>query len=68
MNSQGTVEFLKPGLERTLKETTRDHRATMETAWFNPFSRVLLQDSTQIQVHEKMIDEFKGSGGQQLSL
>ncbi len=63
MNSQGAVEFLKAGLERTLKETTRDHRATMETAWLNPFSRVLLQDSTQLQIHEKMADEFKGSGG-----
>ncbi|MEY3288338.1 MAG: hypothetical protein RLZZ419_580 [Pseudomonadota bacterium] len=35
MNSQGAVEFLKAGLERTLKETTQDHRATMDTAWLN---------------------------------
>jgi hypothetical protein len=63
MNSQGAVEFLKAGLERTLQETSRGHRATMETAWLSPFSRVLLQDSTQIQVHENMANEFKGSGG-----
>ena len=35
----------------------------MATAWLEPFSRVLLQDSTQIQIHEKMAAEFKGSGG-----
>ena len=63
MNSDGAVEFLKAGLKKTLKETTRPQLATMETAWLKPFSRVLLQDSTQIQIHEKMADAFKGSGG-----
>jgi hypothetical protein len=63
MNSDGAVEFLKAGLERTLKETTRRHTAVLETAWLEPFPRVLLQDSTQMQLHEKMADAFKGSGG-----
>ena len=63
MNSHGAVEFLKAGLERTLKETTRPHTATMETTWLEPFLRVLLQDSTQMQIHENMADAFKGSGG-----
>ncbi len=63
MNSNGAVEFLKAGLERTLKETTRPHTATMETAWLEPFLRVLLQGSTQMQIYEKMADAFKGSGG-----
>ena len=63
MNSNGAVEFLKAGLERRLKETTRPQSATMETAWLEPFLRVLLQDSTQMQIHENMADAFKGSGG-----
>ena len=63
MNSDGAVKFLKAGLERTLKETTRQQTAVMETAWLEPFTRVLLEDSTYIQIHEKMADAFKGSGG-----
>jgi len=63
MNSDGAVAFLKAGLERTLKETTHQDTAVMETVWLEPFPRVLLQDSTQMQIHEKMADTFKGSGG-----
>jgi len=63
MNSDGAVAFLKAGLERTLKGTTRQHTAVMAMAWLEPFLRVLLQDSTQMQIHEKMADAFKGSGG-----
>ena len=63
MNSDGAVEFLKAGLEKTLIATTRQSTAAIKTAWLEPFSRVLLQDSTQMQIHEKMADKFKGSGG-----
>lgn len=35
----------------------------METDWLESFPRVLLQDSTQMQIHEKLTAEFKGSGG-----
>ena len=63
MNSDGAVEFLKAGLEKTLKETTRQQTAVMETVWLAAFPRVLLQDSTQMQLHEKLSAEFKGSGG-----
>ena len=64
MNSEGAVEFLKAGLARTLKETARQPLAALEgTAWLAAFPRVLLQDSTQMQIHEKMADDFKGSGG-----
>ena len=50
-------------MEKTLKETTRQQTAVMETAWLEAFPRVLLQDSTQMQLHEKLSAEFKGSGG-----
>ena len=45
MNSDGAMKFLKAGLERTLKETTRQQTAVMKTAWLEPFSRVLLLQS-----------------------
>ena len=48
MNSDGAVEFLKAGLERTLRETTRQQTATMEAAWLEPFPRVLLQDTVNL--------------------
>ena len=57
------MEFLNAGLESTLRETTRQQTATIETAWLAPFPRVLLQDSTYLQTHEKMADAFKGNGG-----
>ena len=38
MNSDGAVEFLKAGLEKTLKETTRQQTAVMETAWLAAFA------------------------------
>jgi hypothetical protein len=63
MNSDGAVAFLEASLERTLKETTCQQTAAMKTTWLEPFTRVLLQDSTQLQIHEKMADQFKGSGG-----
>jgi hypothetical protein len=58
MNSDGAVAFLTASLEKTLKETTRQ-----QTAWLEAFPRVLLQDSTQMHIHEKLSAEFKGSGG-----
>ena len=63
MNSDRAVAFLEASLEKTLQETTRPQTAAMETAWLEPFPRVLLQDSTYLQIHEKMADAFKGSGG-----
>ncbi|SJM94896.1 conserved hypothetical protein [Crenothrix polyspora] len=63
MNSAGAVKFLKAGMEKTLKETTQQPLATIETTWLAPFPRVLLQDSTQIQLNEELADHFKGSSG-----
>ena len=40
MNSDGAVEFLKAGLEKTLKETTRQQTAVMETAWLAAFPTI----------------------------
>jgi hypothetical protein len=61
MNSNGAVEFLKASLEKTLKETAQSSPVTREAAWLNPFPRVLLQDSTQLQIHEKMPMRLKAA-------
>ena len=63
MNSEGAVNFLKAAMEKTLNETTQKATAAIHSDWLAPFQRVLLQDSTQIQIHEKMASQFKGSGG-----
>jgi hypothetical protein len=63
MNSDGAVAFLEASLEKTLQETTRPQTVAMEAAWLAPFPRVLMQDSNYLQIHEKMADAFKGSGG-----
>ena len=63
MNSDCAVELMKAGMEKVLKETIQQEMAATETTLLEPFSRVLLQDSTSMQIHEKMAHEFKGSGG-----
>lgn len=63
VNSAGAVRFLEAALTKTLCETAGPPLACHETAWLAPFSRVLLQDSTQIEVHESLSEIFKGSGG-----
>ncbi|NOQ65285.1 MAG: hypothetical protein GQ582_12305 [Methyloprofundus sp.] len=63
INSNGSVEFLKAGLERTLTEITSQPKSVIHSDWLASFQRVLLQDSTQIQVHEKLASQFRGSGG-----
>lgn len=63
VNSDGAVSFLKAALENTLKENSCASVATIESTWLDPFLRVLLEDSTQIEVNEKLAQEFKGSGG-----
>ncbi len=61
MNSDGAVALLETSLERTLKETTRQQSAAIEAAWLQPFVRVLLQDSTQLQIHEKWLPSLKAA-------
>lgn len=63
MNSPGAAAFLKAGLEKTLQETSPDDPATLKGVWLDAFRRVLLQDSTTIEVHEQLAEDFKGSGG-----
>ncbi len=63
MNSEGATEFLKVGLEKTLQATSQEHLALMKSTWLEPFPRVLLQDSTSIELNEMLANDFKGCGG-----
>lgn len=63
VNSGGAVKFLEAALDKTLRETAGASLVTTEAAWLAPFTRVLLQDSTQIELNETLSEAFKGSGG-----
>jgi hypothetical protein len=63
MNNDGAVRFLEEALAKVLRETVGSPLTTQETEWLAPFQRVLLQDSTQIEVNEALTEAFRGSGG-----
>ncbi len=63
MNSDGAVQFMEAALTKTLRETVGPPLTAQETAWLAPFPRVLLQDSSQIEVNEALTEAFQGSGG-----
>jgi IS4 transposase len=67
INSQNAVKFLKRIFELKL----RHHHQTSHTSKiddillkaFEPFGNVYLQDSTQMELDERLSEEFRGSGG-----
>ncbi|WP_235726387.1 IS4 family transposase [Methylotuvimicrobium buryatense] len=63
MNSDGAVQFMEAALTKTLRETVGPPLTAQEAAWLAPFPRVLLQDSSQIEVNEALTEAFQGSGG-----
>lgn len=63
LTSEGAESYLHAVLQRALAENLKPTEAALDSGLLAPFGRVLLQDSTQGQLHEKLADEFKGSGG-----
>ncbi|WP_349432493.1 IS4 family transposase [Methylomarinum sp. Ch1-1] len=63
VNSDGAVRFMESALTKALCEAGGSPLTTQEAAWLAPFPRVLLQDSSQIEVNEALTEAFKGSGG-----
>jgi hypothetical protein len=63
MNSKHAVAFM----ERVFTVVYEKHLAPMlnniSQSLFESFNRVFLQDSTQIELHEHLAEDFKGSGG-----
>ena len=50
-------------LQLALRENLEPVRAQLPAALLAPFGRVFLEDSTQCCLHEKLAEDFKGSGG-----
>jgi hypothetical protein len=63
INSPSAVCFLRKVQEKLLKELISQWAAEIPIDLFTSFSKVLLQDSTVLELNEKLQDHFKGSGG-----
>ncbi len=50
-------------LQLALRENLEAVAAQLPAALLAPFDRVFLEDSTQCRLHEKLAEDFKGSGG-----
>ena len=55
--------YLHDVLQLALRENLEPVRAQLPAALLAPFGRVFLEDSTQCCLHEKLAEDFKGSGG-----
>lgn len=63
INSKKCVSFFKAVFSKVL-ELNRDKLVcSVDASLLSSFNRVLLEDSTQIQLHPKLAEEFAGSGG-----
>jgi hypothetical protein len=63
INNQHAVEYMKEVFHFALQKHLELARQSIPTDLLNPFAYVLLEDSTQATLHEKLADHFKGSGG-----
>ena len=61
INNSNTVEFLKTVYARIMGSKLEVEQ--ISPALLNNFSKILIQDSTTITLHEKLQESFKGSGG-----
>jgi hypothetical protein len=62
INSEKTVEFFKAIYEKVLEKKFSQF-SEVPADLLSHFSKVLLQDSTSVTLHQKLQKEFKGSGG-----
>lgn len=62
INSESAVNFLKTVYSKILNEKLLI-LDEIPTPLLQPFSKVFLQDSSTVTLHEKLQDNFKGSGG-----
>jgi len=57
------VRYLREVFELAVGENLAPAKSAVSPEILSPFGSVLLEDSTQIILHEKLADEFRGSGG-----
>jgi len=63
INSDNAVNYLEDVLKIALQKNLEGVQDINCAELLSPFGRVLLEDSTQCSLNEKLADEFKGSGG-----
>lgn len=64
INSKGAEAFMKACFGKALKDMIRkDLAAFSELQNLSGFNRILIEDSTRAELHEKLSPYFKGSGG-----
>lgn len=64
INSKGAEAFMKACFGKALKEMIRkDLTSLSELQNLSGFNRILIEDSTRAELHEKLSPYFKGSGG-----
>jgi len=64
INTQAAEAFMKTCFEKVLKEIVKkDLTGLSDLQNLSGFNRVLIEDSTQAELHEKLSTYFKGSGG-----
>jgi hypothetical protein len=57
------VAYLQEVFQLALRQQLEPVCARLPVGALTPFGRVLLEDSTQCRLHEKLAEAFKGSGG-----
>jgi len=63
LNNKKTGEYLKEVFESALRENLGAVRSDVSPDLLSSFGQVFLEDSTQIILHEKLAEKFRGSGG-----
>ena len=64
INSKGAAAFMKACFGKVLKDMIRkDLTGLSELPNLSGFNRILIEDSTRAELHEKLSPYFKGSGG-----
>ena len=63
MNKKEAVGYLREVFELAIRENLAPARSDISPELLSPFGCVLIEDSTQIALHEKLAGEFRGSGG-----
>lgn len=64
MNSKNAKAFMKACFERVLKEVVKcEFFDVTDLSYLSGFNRILIQDSTVMELHEKLSPHFQGVGG-----
>ncbi|MCP4344074.1 MAG: IS4 family transposase [Desulfobacterales bacterium] len=63
INKKEAAEYMKKVFESAFRKNLEPVTSEISPDLLSPFGRVFLEDSTQVALHEKLADDFKGSGG-----